>query len=213
MGGPKEGIASQKTKKPAPASSKNRGGAGTTAAHRRASRPNQIPRGDILKAAFFAVIVATVAGLTYSWWTSNSPTSRRFRTGEQDEILATLEKYRSAYQNAANDLQGDAAEDQRSRDICQQLPSRSINDWHGKIASLDTDFLNNVHIKIDLGQNYTLVNRDRIAKYSEIWKNLVSHRVGDEVFFGGRFFCRASNLTQSLRMSKPTFLVTFDYIQ
>ena len=144
---------------------------------------------------------------------------------QQEAVVSAIERYKSIYNGGLNDLQRDAIEDRRGRELCGIVPSKSVSAWTGRLTRLETSFMDNVHIQIDFGNGYTVENNSvfclkcLIQKYGSMWENLLNHQVGDTVYFSGKFesvaekCIRANNIMQSTRMNNPSFYMTFDSIR
>jgi tetratricopeptide (TPR) repeat protein len=98
---------------------------------------------------------------------------------QQEAVVGTIERYKSTYNSALNDLQRDAIEDRRGKEICGLVPFKSVSGWSGRLTRLDTSFMDNVHVQIDFGNGYKVENEEflcikcLIQKYGSTWENAV----------------------------------------
>ena len=148
-----------------------------------------------------------------------------------DEIsfINLIEKYRTLFIDAKNELQQSILRDKRKANLANSLNSRTIDSWVGKISQLETNSEGNAilsvkispYIEIKTWNNAIsdLASDTLIEKETPLYNDLINLARGKKVKFSGHFlssqedYIEEQSVTIRGSMKNPEFVFKFISIE
>lgn len=154
------------------------------------------------------------------------PKTTSIATGKQQTAFAgIIDRSRSEFTAAQNDLAKGAFRQSRADELCQLLKNRSVSNWVGFLSELssNSDGLGVITIDIGGGTEVKTWNNDfsdigdktMLRSSDPVFKAVINMKIGQPVVFSGKFMkgdadCIAEgSLTQSGSMENPEFIMRF----
>ena len=149
---------------------------------------------------------------------------------EQVAMVAAIDKAKSAYRNAANDLAKGGIRRDRARAICNSISGRRISGWTGEITQLTTNGEGKGVLAISIGDEVSVTTMNNmisdigsntlIDPDSPVFRKLEQLSEGQKVRFSGTFVRPPTSvdclyelsLTMDGAMEDPEFLVRFSAV-
>lgn len=140
---------------------------------------------------------------------------------DESEFVSMLNSFVARYGAAPNEFQKSDLRADRTKAIAVLLPNLSIQNWVGKISSMQTLTSDSGTLDVELagdGQNDFRVEDLSIPHGSLLYNQVANLAQGDEVFFSGRFtsglsdYIEEFSLTEEGSMTEPEFAFTFTSI-
>lgn len=148
---------------------------------------------------------------------------------DQRDFVAAVEKGRDGYKDTENEIKQRQLQTERDEAVCAAVPERSVSDWVGTIAEVDTSGSGRGILEVEIAEDTRLATWGNsfsdysddtlIDKDSPIYSALAELEVGDTVVFSGTFFddddtCLSEqSVTLNGQMSSPTFVFRFTELQ
>lgn len=150
-------------------------------------------------------------------------------TAQQHEFNLIIEKYGTAYSEAANDMAAGMQRPRRAKDICAALGGREVRDWTGFISEVSSNGDGYGVLAVETGKGTTIGTWNNALSddgYNTLLKPgdpvldvAATLQPGQAVMFSGTFFrsktdcITESSLTIRGAMLQPDFVFQFSKLE
>lgn len=144
---------------------------------------------------------------------------------DQRQFIAAIEKGRTVYANAGNEMAKGAARPLRAKDICSALPRMTVKDWVGQISSLSSNSEGKGVLSIQIAKGVEVKtwnnalsdigDKTLIDARSPVFDKVLTLKENQRVIFSGSFIknptdcVRESSMTLSGSIEEPEFIFKF----
>lgn len=158
---------------------------------------------------------------------ASNPSSQEALPSDESEFISTVGSFQTRYGEAVNEFQKSAVRRSRAQAFASMLPSRLVENWVGRISSMETNSDGNGVLSVDLPGGSRIkvgtwnnalsdIEDDTLIPHgSPLYNQIANLADGDVVFFSGRFapsgldYVKESSVTEAGSMAEPEFIFTF----
>jgi hypothetical protein len=146
---------------------------------------------------------------------------------DEREFISIVNSFETRYEEASNEFQKSAVRRERAVAFANIISDRSVQNWIGKISSMETNSDGNGILYVELpgssrikvttwNNSFSDIEDNTLIPHSSFLYNQVANLAqGDVVYFSGRFasggldFIKESSMTEASAMTAPEFIFTF----
>jgi hypothetical protein len=143
--------------------------------------------------------------------------------GDQTKFIAAVATSQEAAGDADNDMKLGAALSRRNKALCKMVGNGKVEDWSGKITTLDANGEGKGVVSIEIAQDvhvatwnnaFSDLEDNTLIKPGHLFDNFLAHDEDDVVTFSGKLLGSDScvndtRLTLSGKVNDPEFLFRF----